>query len=83
LTGSIRWSRPSACEQQSVALAYNDAAGRTSGGSFAGDLKRLTFDAGVYHTDAAFAPTGAGSQLIGQALSYGTVTLADNGITTY
>jgi hypothetical protein len=33
--------------------------------------------------DAAFALTGAGRQLIGQALSYGTVTLADNGITTY
>jgi hypothetical protein len=79
----MRRSRPSACEQQSVALAYNDAAGRTSGGSFAGDLKRLTFDAGSTTFDAAFALTGAGRQLIGHALSYGTVTLADNGITTY
>jgi hypothetical protein len=39
-------------------LAYNDAAGRTPGGTFAGDLNGHTFDPGVYATAGAMALTG-------------------------
>ncbi|WP_166784069.1 ice-binding family protein [Cryobacterium suzukii] len=40
-------------------VAYQDAAGRTATGAFAGDQNGRTFTAGVYHTAAAFALTGA------------------------
>jgi hypothetical protein len=42
-----------------LVAAYNDAAARTAGGEFAGDLNGRTFHAGVYHTAAALALTGA------------------------
>jgi hypothetical protein len=44
--------------QSDLVAAYTDAAGRTSSGTFAGDLNGRTFDAGVYSTAAALALTG-------------------------
>ncbi|MEP7178289.1 MAG: ice-binding family protein [Pseudonocardiales bacterium] len=44
--------------QADLVLAYNDAAGRTPNGEFAGDQNGQTFTAGVYHTTAAFGLTG-------------------------
>jgi hypothetical protein len=42
-----------------LVAAYNDAAARTASSDFTGDLNGRTFHAGVYHTTAALALTGA------------------------
>jgi hypothetical protein len=49
---------PAAVAQEDLVLSYNDAAGRTPNGSFAGDVNGRTFKAGVWHTASAFALTG-------------------------
>ena len=57
--GTIYDKVPVAAQAQTaLQLAYNDAAGRTATGAFAGDQNGKTFTPGVYHTDVAFTLTG-------------------------
>ena len=59
VAGTLHIADPSAAQAQTdLTTAYNDAAGRTPDGNFAGDLNGRTFTEGVYHTNAALALTG-------------------------
>jgi hypothetical protein len=59
VSGTINAANSAAAGAQSDLVdAYNDAAGRLPVREFTGDQNGQTFDAGTYHTTAAFALTG-------------------------
>ncbi|WP_214958506.1 ice-binding family protein [Arthrobacter sp. ISL-48] len=58
VTGTIRTGDDAAQAQTDLLSAYNNAAGRTQTGNFAGDNNGRTYTPGIYHTAAAFALTG-------------------------